>query len=68
MTNSVCLNSEAFHQGFSLFAKKKAPITIAADDKFATSFLIFEKKGMIFHENRLTADDSHEISCIICYF
>ena len=30
---------------------------------FATSFLIFEKKGMIFHENRLPADDSHEISC-----
>ena len=23
---------------------------------------------MIFHENRLPADDSHEISCIICYF
>ena len=24
--------------------------------------------GMIFHENRLPADDSHEISCLICYF
>ena len=23
---------------------------------------------MIFHENRLSADDSHEISCHICYF
>ena len=23
---------------------------------------------MILHENRLPADDSHEISCIICYF
>ena len=23
---------------------------------------------MIFHENCLPADDSHEISCIICYF
>ena len=23
---------------------------------------------MIFHENRLPADDSHEISCLICYF
>ena len=23
---------------------------------------------MIFHENRLPADDSHEITCLICYF
>ena len=23
---------------------------------------------MIYHENRLPADDSHEISCLICYF
>ena len=23
---------------------------------------------MIFHENRLPADDSHEISCLICFF
>ena len=23
---------------------------------------------MKFHENRLPADDSHEISCLICYF
>ena len=23
---------------------------------------------MIFHENRLPADNSHEISCLICYF
>ena len=23
---------------------------------------------MLFHENRLPADDSHEISCLICYF
>ena len=22
---------------------------------------------MIFHENRLAADDSHEISCLICF-
>ena len=36
---------------------------------YATSFLIFKKKkGMIFHENRLPADDSHEMSCLICYF
>ena len=23
---------------------------------------------MILHKNRLPADDSHEISCLICYF
>ena len=23
---------------------------------------------MILHENRLPADDSHEISCLICYY
>ena len=23
---------------------------------------------MIFHENRLTANDSHELSCLICFF
>ena len=23
---------------------------------------------MIFHENRLPGDDSHKISCLICYF
>ena len=23
---------------------------------------------MTFHENRLLADDSHEIACLICYF
>ena len=33
------------------------------------TFFFFEKnKRMIFHENRLPADDSHEISCLICYF
>ena len=47
----------------------KAPITTAADDKFCDIFPNFrQKKGMIFHENRLPADDSHEISCLICYF
>ena len=38
---------------------------------FATSFPILDKnklKGMILHENRLPADDSHEVSCLICYF
>ena len=42
----------------------------AADDKFCNIFPNFRKiQGMIFHENRLPADDSHEISCLIlfCY-
>ena len=47
----------------------KAPNTTAAEDKFCDIFSNFRKKyGMIFHENRLPADDSHEISCLICYF
>ena len=47
----------------------KASITTAADDKFCDIFPNFRKKlGMILHENRLPADDSHEISCLICYF
>ena len=47
----------------------KAPIMTAADDKFCDIFPNSRKKyGMIFHENRLPADDSYEISCLICYF
>ena len=36
---------------------KKAPITTATDGKL-TSFQIFEKKGTIFHENRLPASEN----------
>ena len=44
-------------------------ITTTADDKFCDIFPNFQKKsGMIFHENRLPADDSHEIACLIYYF
>ena len=54
----------------------KVPITTAADSKFPNFFPNFRKiEGMIFHENRLPADNSHEISydsyeisCLICYF
>ena len=47
----------------------KAPITTAADDKLCNIFPSFQQKvGMIFHENCLPADDSHEISCLICNF
>ena len=46
----------------------KAPITTAADDKFCNIFLNFRKnKAMIFYKNRLPADDSHEMSYLICY-
>ena len=46
----------------------KAPITTAADDKFCDIFPNFRKVRYNIHENRLLADDSHEISCLICYF
>ena len=55
----------SLRQGLTL----KAPITTAADDKFRNFFLSFRQNyGMMFHENRLPADDSHEISClrIVC--
>ena len=39
--------------------------TTAADDTFFDIFHNFRKKeGMIFHEYRLPADDSHEISIL----
>ena len=44
----------------------KAPIRTAADDKFVDIFPNFRKKlAMIFLENRLPADNSHEISHLI---
>ena len=47
----------------------KAPITTAADDKYCDFFPNFrKKKGMIFHKNTQPADDSHKVSCLICYF
>ena len=52
-----------------IYLTLKAPITTAADDKFCNIFPSFRQKlGMIFHENCLPADDSHEISYLICYF
>ena len=35
---------------------------------FATSCIILDKTSMIYHETRLPADNSHEISCLICNF
>ena len=45
----------------------KAQIRTAADVKIHDNFPNFRKiKGMIFYENCLLADDSHEISFLIC--
>ena len=47
----------------------KVLIMTAADDKICDIFPNFRQKwGMILHENRLPADDSCEISCLIGYF
>ena len=47
---------------FVLYLTLKAPITAAADYKFRYTFPNFwQKYGMVLHENRLPADDSHEI-------
>ena len=52
-----------------IYLTLKVPITTAADDIFCNIFPNSRKKsGMIFHENRLPADDSHEMLCLICYF
>ena len=52
-----------------LWLTLKVPIKTAADDKFCLIFPNFRKiSAMILHENRLPADDSHEISYLICYF
>ena len=44
------------------------PSQLQQTTNFVTSFLVFSKKGMISHQNCLPADDSDEISCLICYF
>ena len=47
----------------------KVPITSAADDKFCDIFAYFRiKQGIIFHENHLPAEDSHEMSFRIVIF
>ena len=45
----------------------KAPTIIAADDNFKFCWFFKKKKkyGMLLHEDRLLADDSHEISYLI---
>ena len=46
----------------------KAPIITAADDKSCDIFSNFRKKGMILHENRLPADDSHDNHALYVIF
>ena len=61
--------SAIYYPTFPALLALKTPITTAADNKFCNIFPNFRKKlGMVFHENCLPADDSHEISCLICYF
>ena len=44
------------------------PITTAAEDKFSNIFPNLQKnKGLIFHENCLAADNSHETSCLVIF-
>ena len=59
-----------------VLVKPKAPIMTAADDKFCDIFPYFRKKKitrgmlfrMIFHENRLSADDSHKYHALFVFF
>ena len=58
-----------FQKQFFFKLTLKAPITTAADNKFCDIFPHFRQKyGMIFHEIRLPAEDSHEITCLVNYF
>ena len=63
------LSVDQYHETEHNVNPYKASITTAADDILCDIFLNFRKQwGTIFHENRLPADDSHEISCLISYF
>ena len=53
-----------FCMGYSLKRQSRLQQTT----NFATSFLIFRRNKVCYHENCLPADNSHEISCLICYF
>ena len=57
------------HYMNSMILTHKAQITTAIDDTFCDIIPKFRKKIShdIFHENRLPADDSHEISCLIFF-
>ena len=47
-------------------ANPERQLQLLQKTNFATSFQIFDKKG-ILHENFLPADDSHELSCLIIF-
>ena len=47
-----------------LYTYVKELIMTAADDKFCDVFFKFSEKKT-YYENRLPADDSHEISCLV---
>ena len=46
---------------------RKASITNAVDNKFQfIKIKLYLIEGLIFHVSHLLADNSHEISCLIC--
>ena len=63
------LDGSTIDRDASYILTLKAPITTAADNRICDIFPNFrQNKGMILNKNRLLEDDSHEISCHICYF
>ena len=50
----------------TMYKTLEAPITTAVDANFFRHLSQFSKK--IFHEDRMLADDSHEILCLFCNF
>ena len=60
-TNETFWNLQSIYKLLITSLTLNAPITTAIDNKFCAIFPNFrKKKGMILHENRLPADDSHE--------
>ena len=67
ITGLICERKCDKYQAEILTLKRQSRLQLTTD--LATSFPIFKNKiGTISHENHLPADDSHEISCLICYF
>ena len=57
---------ETITLAYKRFLPVKRHLLFAADDNFKfCRFFKNNQYGMIFHENRLLADDSHEISYLI---
>ena len=50
-----------------IITKLKPQSQLQQTTNFVKSFLIFEKKCMIFQENLLPPDDSHEMLCLVIF-